>query len=294
MKKKTALFFMVILLPFITYCQPQIDSLLIFFAIDDATIDDRNAKLLDKLAATSNVISIAIYGYADYSGNVEYNQKLSEKRCESVRNYLMGRGVKKEDIVSVKGRGVYPNSGTNGREGLEGKGIPAHRIVRVIYATRSKKVVEEKRMSEERRIAHERRMTEDKKNVKEEPLEEKLKENSTIVLKNIHFRGGTDILLNEAYPALKELLEIMQKNPALKIEIQGHICCHTGWDSNYKGKPLSVSRAKVVYDYLVENGIDPDRLKYKGFGSSRKLYPYERDEFEMSRNRRVEILVLEM
>jgi outer membrane protein OmpA-like peptidoglycan-associated protein len=56
-----------------------------------------------------------------------------------------------------------------------------------------------------------------------------------------------------------------------------------------------VTRAKMVYDYLLANGISPDRvLGYKGFGSSHPVYPIpEKSEEERIANRRVEIRIVE-
>ena len=87
----------------------------------------------------------------------------------------------------------------------------------------------------------------------------------------------------------------MQVNPQLKIEIAGHI--------NYPNSPpveqdswywqLSVARAKLVYDYLLENNIDSSRIKYAGYGNTQMRYPKATSEQEQALNRRVEIRVLE-
>jgi outer membrane protein OmpA-like peptidoglycan-associated protein len=80
----------------------------------------------------------------------------------------------------------------------------------------------------------------------------------------------------------------MKANPKLKIAIEGHICCATSDDLN-----LSGMRAKVVYDYLVNNGISGNRLSHQGFGSSRPIIPLpETTEEERIQNRRVEVRIL--
>jgi len=80
----------------------------------------------------------------------------------------------------------------------------------------------------------------------------------------------------------------MEEMPTLKISIEGHICC----DSNDVTQ-LSLARAKLVYDYLVKNGIDAKRLSYKGFGATRPIHPLpELNENEQKENRRVEIRIL--
>jgi outer membrane protein OmpA-like peptidoglycan-associated protein len=113
------------------------------------------------------------------------------------------------------------------------------------------------------------------------------------VLEEILFHPDSDEFLTEAYPVLAEFLKAMQKYSTLKIEIQGHICCSIEDSDEFTGKPLSISRAEAVYNYLVEKGINSTRMTYKGFGSTRKRFPLEQNEHEMSMNRRVEILILE-
>ncbi len=76
----------------------------------------------------------------------------------------------------------------------------------------------------------------------------------------------------------------MKTYPDLDIEIHGHVCC--GDDM-----PLSIARAKAVYDYLAENEVDASRISYKGFSNNKPLVQ-EVDEATEQRNRRVEIMVL--
>jgi outer membrane protein OmpA-like peptidoglycan-associated protein len=67
-----------------------------------------------------------------------------------------------------------------------------------------------------------------------------------------------------------------------------------GRDADNPSELLSVQRAKFVYDFLVERGIKKERMSYKGFGASNKLYPLERNELEIRANRRVEIKVISL
>jgi outer membrane protein OmpA-like peptidoglycan-associated protein len=119
-----------------------------------------------------------------------------------------------------------------------------------------------------------------------------------VIFDNILFFGNEARLLPESNPVLESLAETMKKNPKLVIEIQGHVNCPTTWEACDDKKmedynnTLSVNRAKEVYDYLIESGIDPSRLSYKGFGASRMIYPDARSEEKMKLNRRVEIVIV--
>lgn len=124
-------------------------------------------------------------------------------------------------------------------------------------------------------------MTEDIKTIK---VGDKLR------LKNLNFYNRSGRVVESSIPILDELLKVMQDNPKLRIQIQGHICCQLGTDQENIGG----IRARAVYDFLVSNEIDRSRLSYKSFGSSVPLYPIpEKSEWEKDQNRRVEILILQ-
>lgn len=107
-------------------------------------------------------------------------------------------------------------------------------------------------------------------------------------LPGLNFYNHSDIVLPESEPVLYKLLDIMRNSPNLKIEIQGHICCQSQEVEN-----ISVRRAKTVYDFLIKNGIAKDRLAYRGFASTRPIYPRpEKNEAERVANRRVEIEIV--
>jgi hypothetical protein len=55
--------------------------------------------------------------------------------------------------------------------------------------------------------------------------------------------------------------------------------------------PLSIARAKAVYDYLSNNGVDTSRISYRGFSNTNPLVQ-EIDAQTEQKNRRVEIVIL--
>jgi len=64
---------------------------------------------LDRLANDMSVVdyeSIIVVGHADRIGTFEYNQRLSERRAESVKKYLVGKGVPAAKI-KTEGRGEF-------------------------------------------------------------------------------------------------------------------------------------------------------------------------------------------
>jgi outer membrane protein OmpA-like peptidoglycan-associated protein len=116
------------------------------------------------------------------------------------------------------------------------------------------------------------------------------KAGETVALPNLYFFNNSARVVPKSEIVLYDLLCILQENPKLKIEIQGHICCQTVVDKS----DVSTARARAVYSYLLRNGIDRKRMKFKGFGVSRPIHKIpERNETEADENRRVEILILE-
>lgn len=115
-----------------------------------------------------------------------------------------------------------------------------------------------------------------------------------VAIKNLFFVGNEAVLLKSSEPELPKVLKFMQVNPDIRIEIAGHI-------NNPLKKPdalekwereLSVNRAKLVHDYLLKNGIEPDRVAYKGYGNTEMLFPDPgMSEEKQAQNRRVEIRV---
>ncbi|MGC8825041.1 MAG: OmpA family protein [Bacteroidales bacterium] len=84
-----------------------------------------------------------------------------------------------------------------------------------------------------------------------------------VVLKNIFFETGKAILKEESYQQLNNVITFLKENPTLRLEISGHTDNVGGLAYNLR---LSEARAKAVVTYLVENGIEQNRLTYKGYG----------------------------
>jgi outer membrane protein OmpA-like peptidoglycan-associated protein len=117
--------------------------------------------------------------------------------------------------------------------------------------------------------------------------------NNNVKLPNILFQPASDKFLPTSYNALEILSKFLKENPTVKIEIQGHVN-GPGMPNTRGYKELSLARAKAVYNYLTNTeGIEPERLKYKGFGNTKMVYPDPKSEHESSMNRRVEIKILD-
>ena len=105
---------------------------------------------------------------------------------------------------------------------------------------------------------------------------------------NLNFKINTFIVVPDSKGKMYELLVVLQKNPKLKIEIQGHLCCMP-----VDRLDLSTQRAKAINNFLIANGINENRLTFRGFGSTMPVFPLpEKDELQRAANRRVEIEIV--
>lgn len=112
--------------------------------------------------------------------------------------------------------------------------------------------------------------------------------NFNVDIKNIQFEFGKSILTQIGKDELDKLYSLLLKLPYLKIKIEGHTDDHGENDFNMI---LSNERVNQILNYLVNKGIQPDRLAAKGFGETKPLVPNTSEE-NRALNRRVEIKVL--
>lgn len=86
--------------------------------------------------------------------------------------------------------------------------------------------------------------------------------------KNIFFNTGSSQLLKKSFKPLDEVVTIMNENPTLLLDVEGHTD-NTGTPE--KNQTLSESRAESVKSYLVSKGIDASRLISAGYGQDRPI-----------------------
>lgn len=137
-------------------------------------------------------------------------------------------------------------------------------------------------------------------------IDMELNEGDKLDLENVFFYNNTYAFREDSENELKELLQLMEKYPDLKIEIGGHTAGNTknirpnpmlknrGEAWNFKGssKKLSKKRAEAVKTYLVDRGISARRIKTEGFGDSEKIIENPKTPDDHRRNMRVEIVII--
>ncbi len=92
------------------------------FKINSAELTDESKKRLDEVVDVINEYkgySYKIIGHTDNQGSEEFNIKLSKNRAESVKRYLVSKGID-ENILSSEGLGSsQPITSSNTKEGRE-------------------------------------------------------------------------------------------------------------------------------------------------------------------------------
>ncbi|MEK7256006.1 MAG: PA14 domain-containing protein, partial [Bacteroidota bacterium] len=86
--------------------------------------------------------------------------------------------------------------------------------------------------------------------------------------KNVLFEQSKSILLPESFGELDRLAGFLNRNPKLKIKVEGHTDVI---GDRYKNMVLSQERADAVAKYLTGKGVNANRIEAKGYGSSRPL-----------------------
>jgi outer membrane protein OmpA-like peptidoglycan-associated protein len=124
---------------------------------------------------------------------------------------------------------------------------------------------------------------------------EKLTNGAKIVLNNIFFDSNKSTLRSESNVEMDKLYSMLQGNPSLAFEVDGHTDNKGNAAANLS---LSQQRAQSVVDALIKKGIDKKRLSAKGFGSTMPIAPNttpdgKPDEAGMQMNRRVEIKIIQ-
>ena len=76
----------------------------IFYEFDRAELTKDSEKALDELVTLLNQnphVTIELSAHCDYKGSAEYNKRLSQRRAESVVNYLVEHGIEAERLTPV-------------------------------------------------------------------------------------------------------------------------------------------------------------------------------------------------
>jgi OmpA-OmpF porin, OOP family len=109
-----------------------------------------------------------------------------------------------------------------------------------------------------------------------------------VVLNNIFFDTDSYELKEKSKTELQKVIRFLNENPQIRIEISGHTD-NTGTPAY--NQQLSEKRALAVYNFLLKNGVNAEKLTSRGFGQT---MPKGTNDTEQGRqiNRRIEFQIL--
>ena len=114
-----------------------------------------------------------------------------------------------------------------------------------------------------------------------------LKADSLITLSDVLFETDSYRLKAEHYSQLDALSKFLLTHPSLEVSVTGHTDNRGTEKHNVN---LSARRAEAVAQYLINNGVDDEKVFFEGLGSSKPIGSNDTEEGR-SLNRRVEILI---
>jgi outer membrane protein OmpA-like peptidoglycan-associated protein len=126
---------------------------------------------------------------------------------------------------------------------------------------------------------------------------------------NIYFFNDAAVMMPESKYELTGLLDMMQENPKYRIKLHGHANGNSSGKIIKRGssgdffsvtkdatttigtaKELSESRAEVIRDYLIANGVEASRVEVKAWGGKKPIY--DKHSANAKKNIRVEVEIL--
>ena len=111
---------------------------------------------------------------------------------------------------------------------------------------------------------------------------------SVVVLHNVFYATGSFELEQTSRVELNRVYDFLQVNPAIGVEISGHTDNTGSPEHNQK---LSEQRAQSVVNYLLDRGIDLERIKAAGYGEDQAVADNGTEEGR-ARNRRTELKII--
>ncbi len=110
-----------------------------------------------------------------------------------------------------------------------------------------------------------------------------------VKINDIYFDFGSDDINEKSLIVLDNFIEFLNDNPSIVFEIRGHTDNIGKASANMA---LSRQRARVVYEYLLDNGIDDTRMDYQGFGENQPVASNKTEEGR-AKNRRTEFYIVD-
>ncbi len=231
----------------------------VYFEFNKDVLREDSKSKLDRAAYLMNNdfkdYNFLVEGHTDSKGSDAYNLNLSQKRAESVVNYLASKGVSASRLKAI-GYGETIPQQTN--ETDAGRAMNRRVEVKPADASFNPTALILSSAEADQEIAD--------------------------LAQFIFFVTGKSQLQPSSRAQLNLIAQYLKQYPSTTWEVQGHTDNTGNADANMK---LSQSRAQAVVDYLVGQGISKSQLTAKGYGQTQPAVSNDTADGR-SQNRRVE------
>lgn len=268
----------------------EVDNILITYDIwwdfDHPQILDESFPFLDSLInflTTNKGLILEVGCHTDYRGNSEYNAKLTEHRAKSAVYYLLENGMIDPKRLMPKGYGesepIIPEDSIVGMETKEA----------MEYAHYTNRRTEFKILS-----------TEYTPSPFFSTSDTYFTEGAILRNYDIRWDLAKSTLQDTSYYFLDQMVDFMNAHSNTVLDVGVHTDSR---GSDMYSIRLEQNRAESITDYMIAEGIAPDRLIPKGYGESQllisdkeiaKMATQEEKEMAHQTNRRTEFKILSL
>ena len=260
--KQLGIIFLISLCSHFSYSQSD-TIFAIFFNTNKFQVSKLDAEKMVAEFSGKNYLIKQVSGFADTAGSLAYNLKLSERRAASVNNFLLGKGFINPGVkIFFYGEEKSGNHDT--------------------YFDRRVEILYEK----PKRQINEGRDTTVIPEVSE-----------VYELSNIYFIPDKAVIESFSIINVEEAARYLKTLKNCRFEIVGHVNAPISEtalnipDALVPLQKLSEDRAKTVFDLLAEKGISTGIMSYRGASNTQMIFKQPKNEEEMRKNMRVEILI---
>jgi len=229
------------------------------FKTNSTALDESSPGIKEIISLLKNQkdLVLEIGAHTDSKGSTTYNQEISLKRAEAIKDYLASQGIKEERLIAKGyGESQVKNKCKDGVNCTDAEHALNRRIEFKVIGLTQYKVGDYVKGSE------------------------------------LVFEVNKDVIDQKKSKGLKELISILKEN-GISVEIRAHTDAKGSSSYNLE---ISEKRAKNVYDYLISNGVNKHKLKYKGYGETLPLNRCKDgvncSDAEHAVNRRIEFKVI--
>jgi|694.fasta_scaffold05874_2 outer membrane protein OmpA-like peptidoglycan-associated protein len=279
------------------FCFAQHDSIIVHFDFNKFDVPDSSAWQLVTRISQKKFQYLTVESHCDNIGSDAFNQNLSQKRAKAIKLLLIANGIEPSYIKTYlafgEKRPITNNETDESRQ--QNRRAIVHFYTFEVAKSSSNSPSSTIQKTETTSSPIEAEVIEVNEATIKQLEVTQFKKGKTLRFNNLLFIPGYHHLIESSYQDLYRLIKVLRENENIEIEIQGHVCCAIvepdGHDAETGLDNLSVARAYAVFYFLRANGIDEERMRYKGFGGRKKINQDESTEALRAVNRRIEILI---